>query len=65
MQDEVAATRSQAVMYRESIHALKGLLLDDSSGGTAAAKVLLKGPTGTGKSVALAAIVEWARACGW
>ena len=52
-------------MYRESIHALKGLLLDDSSVGTAAAKVLLKGPTGTGKSVALAAIVEWARACGW
>lgn len=28
-------------------------------------KLLLRGPTGAGKSVALAALVEWARSSGW
>jgi MoxR-like ATPase len=59
LQDEVAATRVNAIMYRKSIHTLKELLSQHQS------RLLLKGPVGTGKSLAVASLVEWARASGW
>jgi hypothetical protein len=82
--DEVAATRSPAVQYRQSIHLLRSRLLGrhtttsaGAAGATAAAppppspsssppmRLLIDGPKGSGKSVALAYLVERARADGW
>ena len=63
LQDEVAASRAEAIMHRSSMQALRGLLLQPSS--SSPTRMLLKGPRGSGKSVALASLVEWARATGW
>ncbi|KAG1671648.1 hypothetical protein FOA52_006879 [Chlamydomonas sp. UWO 241] len=82
--DEVAATRSPAVQYRQPIHLLRSRMLGkhattdeatSAADATAAAppppsslppmRLLINGPKGSGKSVALAYLVERARAAGW
>ena len=39
--------------------------LRQALGSGAARRVLLQGPAGAGKSIALVSLVEWARAQGW
>lgn len=58
LQDEVAFSGSNRIMYRRCMHELFKQLAQPGS------RLLLDGPTGSGKSVALAAAVERARAQG-
>lgn len=55
-----AASGQHHIMYRKCMHDLQAALA-----GRVARKVLLSGPAGAGKSVALLGLTEWARASGW
>jgi hypothetical protein len=60
VQDELSATKTTSLMYRKSIHHLRSFVQDHQG-----SRLLLKGPSGSGKSLGIASIVEWARASGW
>ncbi|GAX75551.1 hypothetical protein CEUSTIGMA_g2994.t1 [Chlamydomonas eustigma] len=64
LQVECNATGVPAVMYRNCMKDLRNAIRSQQEEGRGS-QVLLKGPPGTGKSVALASLVEWARASGW
>ncbi|GLC44325.1 hypothetical protein PLESTB_000481900 [Pleodorina starrii] len=71
LQQEVQATGSHAVMYRPVMHALFGAVGAHGSAGQQpqpqpqSQRLLLTGPAGVGKSIALVGLVEWARQQGW
>lgn len=60
VQDEFAAARSEEIMFRECIDTL---ILEVAS--KESKKLFLIGPTGSGKSIALAAVVTKMRELGW
>jgi small subunit ribosomal protein S29 len=60
LQHEMKATGLSAVMYRQSMHDLRMLLEVEQP-----AHVLLRGPGGSGKSIGLVTLVDWARSKGW
>ncbi|GFR41139.1 hypothetical protein Agub_g1788, partial [Astrephomene gubernaculifera] len=60
LQHEVEATGTHAVMYRPVMHTLYNAVGERSH-----QRLLLTGPAGAGKSIALAGLVEWARQQGW
>ena len=55
-------TGRAGVMYRGWLHGLRGELEGEEGGGR---RVMLQGPAGAGKSMAVVSLVEWARAAGW
>lgn len=71
LQEEFAASRSQHLMYRQSMHNLfLALTLDvqqplGGREGKPMTHFLVDGPVGAGKSIALAALVERMRSHGW
>lgn len=74
LQQEVQATGVDSVMYRPVMHALFGSVAACRSPAIPTPnftpdltrqRLLLTGPTGAGKSIALAGLVEWARQQGW
>jgi hypothetical protein len=73
LQAEMALTRSSSLMWRRSSQELLQSVLLAASGGAAAGAAggagvphaYLQGPAGSGKSIALLQMVEWARANGW
>lgn len=60
LQQELEATGSYSVMYRPAMHALFEAVLSREH-----PRILLTGPAGSGKSIALVSLVEWARQQGW
>ncbi|MEW5309713.1 MAG: hypothetical protein WDW38_001577 [Sanguina aurantia] len=61
LQAELALTNGvQRLMYRRATRELVGMLQHEGL-----PRVLLEGPVGSGKSIALLSLVEWARASGW
>lgn len=60
LQAEFNLTRSSSLMWRRATHELQAAL---SSG--VVPRVYLQGPAGSGKSIAVAQMVEWARSSGW
>ncbi|GIL73286.1 hypothetical protein Vretifemale_3502 [Volvox reticuliferus] len=65
LQEEMAATGSHAIMYRPVMHTLFSAVGANSHTNTNHQRLLLTGPTGAGKSIALVGLVEWARQQGW
>ncbi len=61
LQQEEASTGVCAVMYRRSMHDLRRHMQRDKQ----PVQLLLRGPTGSGKSIALVSLVDWARSQGW
>ena len=59
-QAELEATRSNMILYRESLHSLLEAVRSKSRG-----HFYLTGPSFSGKSIALAAVVGTMRAKGW
>eukprot|EP00878_Enallax_costatus_P017811 GHUV01018716.1.p1 GENE.GHUV01018716.1~~GHUV01018716.1.p1 ORF type:complete len:371 (+),score=129.58 GHUV01018716.1:159-1271(+) len=60
LQAEFSSTHSSSLMWRRSTQELAQVL--DSA---AVPQVHLKGPAGSGKSIAVVQLVEWARSNGW
>lgn len=53
------------IMHREAMHLLSDRVLSAAGSKDGPVRALLQGLSGSGKSVALAALVERARAAGW
>lgn len=60
LQAEFKSSGSSHLMYRRCMHEISEAV---ASGDVP--HILLRGPAGCGKSIALVALVEWARAQGW
>ncbi|GLI69159.1 hypothetical protein VaNZ11_013727 [Volvox africanus] len=65
LQEEMAATGRNAVMYRPVMHTLFSAVGANSQANTNHQRLMLTGPAGAGKSIALLSLVEWARQQGW
>ncbi|GIL42680.1 hypothetical protein Vafri_615 [Volvox africanus] len=65
LQEETAATGRNTVMYRPVMHTLFSAVGANSQTNTNHQRLLLTGPAGAGKSIALVSLVEWARQQGW
>eukprot|EP00955_Chlamydomonas_euryale_P033669 349604-Chlamydomonas_euryale.AAC.12 len=72
--DEAAVTRTHAVLYRDAMQLLEASTLERArtrggggggGDGDGPVRVLVDGPSGSGKSVAIAHLVQRARRAGW
>ena len=60
LEDELATSRTDEIMHRACMHRLRELVQSRRK-----PQIYLDGPVSSGKSLALAALVDWARAEGW
>jgi small subunit ribosomal protein S29 len=61
-QDEFDVTESEMLMYRRCMHQMVSHVAQSAGSGL---RLWIDGPVGSGKSIALASLVGWARASGW
>lgn len=60
LQAELAHSKRPYIMYRECMHQLVQQMQQQPG-----SKLMLQGAVGSGKSMAMAGLVEWARSNGW